>query len=145
MLIGLPLVAAAWAGQHGLGLGVVWGLGGGVRGGGGGAGRHRADQHATSSRAGQLFAVLPAPGHQLRVAITAVRVTPKRIDAALGHAGAGQVHDDEVVGVVQVIELRRSQDLRFFVEVRVCAEIQVVEPAELIERNDVGDFVAIRC
>ncbi len=64
-------------GQHGLGLGVIWGLGGGVRSGGGGAGRHRADQHATSSRAAQLFAVLPAPGHQLRVAATAVRVTPR--------------------------------------------------------------------
>ena len=74
-----------------------------------------------------------------------MRVTPKWIDAALGRAGAGQLHDDEVVGVVQVVELRRAQDLRFFVEVGVCAEVQVVEHAELIERNDVGDFVATRC
>ena len=49
----------------------------------------------------------------------------------------------EIVGVVQVIELRRTQYLRFLVESGVIAEVQVIEFAELIERNDVGDFVAM--
>jgi hypothetical protein len=132
----------ALGGQHGLSFVVVRGLGGRVRGGGGGACGHRADQYATSSRAGQLFAVLPSPGHQLRVGPGSVRITPTGVDAALGRAGAGQVHDDEVVGVVQIVEFGRAQDLRFFVEGGVCAEVQVVQLAELIERNDVGDFIA---
>jgi hypothetical protein len=89
--------------------------------------------------------VLPAAGYQLRLALIAVHVTPKRVDAVLGRAGVGQLHDDEVVGVVQIVKLRRAQDLRLFVEVGICAEVQVVEHAELIERNDVGDFVATGC
>jgi hypothetical protein len=92
--------------------------------------------------------MLPSPGpRRLRVGAASVQVTMVRIDAAFNGrlclAGAVEFHDAEIVGVVQVIELRRAQYLRFLVESGVVAEVQVIELAELIERNDVGDFVAM--
>ena len=61
----------------------------------------------------------------------APQVAPVRCDqafgAGLGLAGAVEIHDDEIVGVVQVVEFGGPQDLRFFVECGVVAEVQVVE------------------
>ena len=64
-------------------------------------------------------------------------------DAQLDRAGAGQRQDSEVVGVVQVIELGRPQDLRLCVECGIIAKVQVIEVAELVERDDFGDLVAV--
>jgi hypothetical protein len=92
--------------------------------------------------------MLPSPGSpQFRVRAAPVQVTSIRVDTAFDArrylAGAVKFHDAEIVGVVQVVELRRTQYLRFLVESGVVAEVQVIESAELIERNDVGDFVAM--
>jgi hypothetical protein len=76
-----------------------------------------------------------------------VRVASIRVDAAfnawLRRTRAVKLHDAEIVGGVQIIEFRRAQYLRFVVESGVVAEVQVIEFAELIERNDVGNFVAM--
>jgi len=76
-----------------------------------------------------------------------VRVTSIRVDAAfnawLRRTRAVKLHDAQIVGVVQIIEFRRAQYLRFLVESGVVAEVQVIEFAELIKRDDVGDFVAM--
>jgi hypothetical protein len=118
-----------------------------VRRGGGGTGGHRADQHAASGRSGQLFAMLSSAGGPLRVTLASVRVASIRVDAAfnawLRRTRAVKLHDAQIVGVVQIIEFRRAQYLRFLVESGVVAEVQVIEFAELIKRDDVGDFVAM--
>ena len=54
--------------------------------------------------------------------------------------GHRQPQRDQIVGVVHVVELGRMDDLRLAVERAVVAKVQVSEVAELVERNDVGDF-----
>ena len=61
----------------------------------------------------------------------------------LGRAGSGEVEDGEVVRVVEVIEFGGAEDLRFFLKRGVFAEVQVGQFAEFVERDDVGDFVAM--
>jgi len=51
----------------------------------------------------------------------------------------------KVVGVVHVVELGRAHDLRIAIERGVRHEVQVGEVAELVERNDVGDFSQPGC
>ncbi len=51
-----------------------------------------------------------------------------------------QPQRDQIVGVVQVVELGRVDDLRFAVERTILSKLQVSEVAELVERDDVGDF-----
>ena len=106
-----------------------------------------ADQHPAARRAGQLLAVLPSSDTGLCVVSASVNVTPIRIDAVFaarpGPAGAGEVHDVEIVGVVQVVKLRSPQYLGFLIEGGVVAEVQVIKVAEFIEGNDVGDFIAM--
>ncbi len=51
-----------------------------------------------------------------------------------------QPQRDQIVGVVQVVELGRVDDLRFAVERAIVAKVQVSEVTKLVERNDVGDF-----
>jgi hypothetical protein len=120
---------------------------GGMRSGGRGTGGHGADQHVATRRTTQLLAMLPSTPAQIRIASTAAQLRPVRVgprqDTRLDLAGAGQRQDSEIVGVVQVVELGRPQDLRFLVEGGVIAKVQVIEVAELIERDDVGDFVAV--
>jgi hypothetical protein len=92
--------------------------------------------------------MLPSAGtRRLRIGAAPLQVTSIRVDAGFNArrylAGAVKFHDAEIVGVVQVIKLRCTQDLRFLVESGVVAEVQVIELAELIKRNDVGDFVAM--
>jgi hypothetical protein len=91
--------------------------------------------------------MLPSPGSGLRVVSVSVQVTPVRVhavvDAWLGHTGAGKLHDVEIVAVIEVVELWGPQHLRFLIESGVFAELQVIEVAELIERNYFGDFVAM--
>jgi hypothetical protein len=110
-------------------------------------GGHRANQYPASSRASQLLAMLPPAGGHFRVAPASAQVRPGRVDAAfdarLDLTGAVKLHDSQVVGVVQVVKLRRAQHLRLLVEGGVVAEVQVVEVPEFIERDDVGDLVAV--
>ena len=66
----------------------------------------------------------------------------------------GQPQRGRVVGLVQVVEFGRQQHLRFVVEGGVVAEVEVAEIADLVaqirvievetvEREDLGDFVAM--
>ncbi len=112
-----------------------------MRRGGGGTGGHRADEHPAPGGSGERLAVLSAP-------------LPGNVDAdrSVGRlrarrAGCSQPLRHDLVGVVEVVELRSAQHLRLFVESGVVAELQVVEVAEFpefVEGNDVGDFVAAR-
>jgi hypothetical protein len=139
-------------GQHSLGLGRIGSVGGGMCSGSGCTGRHGADQHPAPRRACQLLAVLPAttPGSVCAVGVNCTPVQPVRVGAGASLfwfgvelGGTGQPQDGQIVGVVQVVELRRPQDLRFLVKGGVVAEVQVIEVAELVERDDVGDLVAV--
>jgi hypothetical protein len=54
--------------------------------------------------------------------------------------GHDEPHRDQIVGVVHVVELGRVDYLALAVERGTVMKLQVSELAELIERNDVGDF-----
>ena len=54
--------------------------------------------------------------------------------------GTASRSGSQIVGVVQVVELRSVDDLRLAVERAVLVKLQVSEVAELVERDDVGDF-----
>ena len=116
-----------------------------MRGGCGGTGGQRADQNPAASGSGELFAVLPATDERIGVAAGPVGAALERAEAMLGCAGAGEVEDGEIVRVVEVIEFRGAKDLRLLVKSGVIAEVRVGQFAEFVERNDVGDFVAVEC
>ena len=61
-----------------------------------------------------------------------------RIGAELGWHR--QPQRDQIVGVVEVVELRGMDDMRLAVERTIVAKVQVSEVAEFVERNDVGDL-----
>ena len=65
-----------------------------------------------------------------------------RISAEL--RGHRQPQRDQIVGVVQVVELGRMDDLRLAVERAIVTKVQVSEVTKLVERNDVGDFRGVR-
>src|SRR5947209_2138338 len=114
-----------------------------MRGGCGRTGGHRADQNPAASGPAERFAVLSATGERRGVVAGPVRASLEWAEAMFGCAGAQEVEDGEIVGVIEVVEFRGAKNLRFLVESGVLAEVPIGQSAEFVERNDVGDFVAV--
>ena len=127
-----------------------------VRGSGGRAGCHRRDHQAALQRNRLGLAVQAAArahvddvggGDSVTDVGVAIAVGVRRMAliARVGPElrGHRQAQRDQIVGVVQVVELGRADDLRLTVEGGVVTKLQVTEVAELVERDDVGDFVRL--
>ena len=150
-------------GQHGVGACGLGAVHHGVRGRRGGACGHRRDHQPALDGAGGVLAVLGGPtgthvddvggrdavadiGVAVAVGVGCLSRTARGRRAALV-AGIrpelGRHHKpqrDQVVGVGRVVELGRVDDLALSIERGIFAKLQVIELAELVERNDVGDL-----
>lgn len=120
-----------------------------------GARRHRRDQDAAAHRTARRLAMLatsPRDGGGVRLVVGLVKpvghevrigVVCAALHAGIRLAGSGQPQRGQIVGVMQVVQFGCPQDLHLAVEGGVVAEVQIVEAAELVERDDVGDLVGV--